>query len=127
MTQYIAVPFDCISRGVSPKDPLINLVKVHPEADIYTERKKRDTPGTIKIRGPVICMLTRFYPSYCGDAFPNDSPDLREGWFGKCVNKIVDEVPELHYITFVNCGEHRELIYQFIIDHPHIVVSVTKV
>lgn len=110
-TKYICHQCNCISTKSAHLAQTV--FSRYPYADIYTNRTKSDTPGTIIISGNgqdhryVINMLAQYYPG--SPRYPNSAKDgfqAREQYFKQCLNHICN-IKNLESIAFpfkIGCG-----------------------
>lgn len=109
--QYIAHQTNCISTRSAHLAQA--MFRKFPHADVYSERKQQDTPGTIVIRGNgkdqryVINMMAQVYPG--APKYPESSKDgheARQRYFYSCLRHIA-KIENLQSVAFpyrVGCG-----------------------
>ena len=110
-TKYIAHQTNCMSKRSAHL--AATMFAQFPYADVYTNRKMPDVPGTICIRGNgqdqrfVINMFGQVYPG--SPKFPDSTLDgsrARVKYFFKCL-KAIHDMEDLESIAFpykVGCG-----------------------
>lgn len=109
--QYIAHQCNCVTfKGAHLSG---QVFKAFPHADSYRLRRKtraRDIPGTVAVMGNgadsrlIINMFAQYYPGQ--SKYQADSPEKRQLWFSRCLNKIA-QIPDLKSIAFpdhIGCG-----------------------
>jgi O-acetyl-ADP-ribose deacetylase (regulator of RNase III) len=84
------------------------IFDIFPYANIYKDREEKSIPGTIVICNEgtkkIINLIGQYYPGKANDS--NDTIELREKWFYKCLGKI-SKIPNLISIAFpynIGCG-----------------------
>src|SRR5574342_67230 len=109
--KYLAHQCNCITNRAAhlAKD----VFEKYPYADIYTERKNPDKPGTIIVRGNgedqryVVALLAQYYPGK--SRYPTndlDGTEARKKYFFYSLKELSKE-PNLESIAFpwkIGCG-----------------------
>jgi len=135
--QYICHQCNCVTN--KPKGLSQALFKKFPWADVYYNRKIRDNPGTIIIRGDgkdkrfVINLFGQFYPG--PPKYGSDSKEYRELCFKKGLDEIgkIKGIESLAFPYLIGCGlgggdwnKYREMINDFAKKYHKIKVYLIK-
>lgn len=123
--KYVVHQCNCVS--IKPRTLAEVIFNKYPYSDIYTNRKFRDNPGHIIVRGNgttqryIIAMLSQFYPGK--PKYRNDKAYLRRFWFKKCLEEIAALGPNLESVAFpynIGCDaaggkwdEYKRMIDEF--------------
>ena len=108
--QYIAHQCNCVTKSAAGLASYI--FKKCPYSNVYYSRQHKSEPGTIQVCGDginnryVINMFSQYYPGGAWDDFPNDTYELREEYFKKCLTAI-SEINNLQSIAMpvkIGCG-----------------------
>jgi O-acetyl-ADP-ribose deacetylase (regulator of RNase III) len=110
--KYIAHQTNCVSRGMAAGIAR-DIFDKYPYSNIYANRTKNETPGTIDIRGNgddqrfVINMNAQHYPGssrYSESAI--DDLEYRRKYFHQCLLKIskIDNLESIAFPFKIGCG-----------------------
>ena len=107
--QAIAHQCNCVTTR--SKHLAADVFKHYPYANVYSNRRSPDQPGTVKVctaseqyshahqQSPVVfSLLAQYYPG--GHNATNDTPSMREAWFVQCLSHTRDYVMK-HSITSI--------------------------
>ena len=97
-----------LAKAIFDRFPHADVYSDRTDADEYSERNKRDIPGTVVIRGregrPVIAMMAQIYPGKARP--PNDSKERRKVFFQKCLDELssMDWIESFAFPWGIGCG-----------------------
>lgn len=133
--QVIAQQCNCTSKKA--KGLSRSIVEKFPYADVYSEREKPSTPGTIKITGNrkkgerfVAALFAQLNP---GKPQKGDSVSQRIEWFEQCLEKLA-RTKSLKSVAFpynIGCGlaggnwnTYYDILTKWTECHPNISVQI---
>lgn len=138
--QYIAHQCNCVSAGRAAGLASLLFYK-YPYSDVYKTRKNHSVPGTISIHGDglsqryVINMYAQYYPGKFRNEFSNDSNQMRQQYFKKCLEDIAN-IENLQSIAMpfnIGCGlaggkweDYSQILTDFINSTPIELVLYQK-
>lgn len=108
----VAHQCNCVTRHA--KHLAATMFAAFPHANIYAERKGRDEPGHIVLRGNgtseryVVNLLGQRYPGM--PRFDNDTRNMRIRWFAQCLQALAripilqDPANSIAFPARIGCG-----------------------
>lgn len=135
--QYICHQCNCVTNKA--KGLANDIFNKYPWADVYYNRKIRDKPGSIYVKGDgkekrlVINLFGQFYP---GSAkYSSDSKEMRELWFKKGLDEIakIKGIDSIAFPYLIGCGMaggkweiYKGFLDEFAKNNPKIKVYIIK-
>ena len=125
--QVIVFQYNCTSK--KPRGKEIEIFKKFPHADIYSSRKKAETPGTVEMLGSknerlILAFFTQKKP---GNPIGTETKEKREEWFKKCLENT-SKIKNLKSIAFSytkdNWKNYEKMITEFKSLRPEIEVII---